>query len=110
MASLGFVSAQALLNISLISNAKSVSRSRLLADSAPEKFIFWISAPISFCISKSLSNDALFSLILKKSELFNPKSQLETYVTVFTSYPHLSKNRLGKIGRLELRFLKITPF
>lgn len=48
MASLGFVSAQALPNISLISNAKSVSRSRLLADSAPEKFIFWISVPISF--------------------------------------------------------------
>jgi len=103
MASLGFVSAQALLKISLISNAKSVSRSRLLADSAPEKFIFWISVPISFCISTSLSNDALFSLILKKSEL-------ETYVTVFTSYPHLCKNRLGKIGRLELRFLKIAPF
>ena len=37
MASLGFVSAQALPNISLISNAKSVSRSRLLADSAPAK-------------------------------------------------------------------------
>ena len=91
MASLGFVSAQALPNISLISNAKSVSRSRLLADSAPEKFIFWISVPISFCISTSLSNDALFSLILKKSELFRPKSQLEAYVIVFTSYPHLCK-------------------
>jgi len=38
------------------------------------------------------------------------KSELETYVTVFTSYPHLCKNRLGKIGRLELRFLKIAPF
>ena len=95
MASLGFVSAQALPNISLISNAKSVSRSRLLADSPPEKIYL---------------NDALFPLILKKSELFNPKSQLDMYVTVFTSYPHLSKNRLGKIGRLELRFLKIVPF
>ena len=76
IASLGFVSAQALLSIPLISNAKSVSRSHLLADSAPEKIYL---------------NDALFSLILKKSELFKPKLQLETYVTVFTSYPHLCK-------------------
>ena len=110
MASLGFVSAQALPNISLISNAKSVSRSRLLADSAPEKFIFWISVPISFCISTSLSNDALFSLILKNRNYLIQNRNLRRMLPFLRRIRTFAKNRLGKIGRLELRFLKLFLF
>ena len=99
---IGFVWAYASPNISSISNTESISRSRVLADSLPEKFVFWMSMPISFCISISLSNNALFSLLLKKSRPFNSKSLLATY-------PHLCRNRPSKIKAWAMLF-KTAPF